>query len=131
MDDDVPAPQPAAEPLPASGYRDDDLVYVDPENRTVVGRVEWSNSGKPKSLPMKEEVEEEEEPKDAKDVKDQKGAKGRRGRPMRRKRVRYYPWGTYRAMKRIYKIEGKVPEARGTATLDDVLPKALNEAFWD
>lgn len=113
------SPLPTVAPV-AGSYADDDLVYVDPETRTVVGRVEWSNSGRPKSLerPTKQREEEDEE--------DGKGK-----RRMRKPRVRYYPWGTYRAMKRLFKIEGKVPEERGNATLDEVLPKALNEAFWD
>jgi hypothetical protein len=42
-----------------------------------------------------------------------------------------YPWGTYRSMKRIYRLEGKVKDADVDATLDDVLPKALNQAFWN
>jgi hypothetical protein len=33
-------------------------------------------------------------------------------------------------MKRLFKIEGKVHEQRGDATLDEVLPHALTEAYW-
>lgn len=100
-------------------YADDDLVYVDPDQRVVVGKVEWQINGKPKSLPMKkeEQVEEAEEKSD---------------KPKRRiMRQRYYPWGTYRSMKRIYKLEGKQPKVESEKTLDEVIDKALQEPFWD
>jgi len=112
----VPVPTPeAAEP---ASYKDDDLVYVDPKLRIVVARVEWTIAGKPKSLPMKmEEVEEEEDDK----------TKGKK----RPRRQRFYPWGTYRSMKRIYKLEGKQPRQESQHTLDQVIEKALKEPFWD
>lgn len=107
MDEQVVQTEPAKEPAPVT-YKDEDLVYVDPDKRCVVGFVEWSNGGKPKPLLMKEEVVvEEEEPK--------AGAKPRR---MHKRRDRYYPWGTYRSMKRIYKIEGKHRDERPQLTLD-------------
>ncbi len=131
-------------------YQDDDLVYVDPDARAVLGLVQFDEKGMPKKLarPPREgaHVEEDDEPAAA-------GApvaaaiapipapapaaaplrgRGRDRRPLVRKpRVRYYPWGTYRSMKKIFKVAGKVPETRGQATLDEILPKALNEAFWD
>lgn len=101
-------------------YKDDDLVYVDPDKRVVVARVEFHANGKPKALPMKtEEVEE--------DAADEKPVKGRK----RVRRQRYYPWGTYRSMKRIYKLEGKIPKEESQKTLDEVIEKALKEPFWD
>ena len=111
----------------AATYKDEDLVYVDPKERKVVGIVEWSKAGNPKPLPMKDMVVEEED--DAKeDTKSSKDAdKGKR----RVRRQRFYPWGTYRSMKRIYKLEGKVPREENTKTLDEVIEKALNEPFWD
>ena len=48
---------------PPAIYKDDDLVYVDPERKVVVGLVEFTENGKAKALPMKgkeEEVDEEE-----------------------------------------------------------------------
>lgn len=109
----APAPEAAA-------YADDDLVYVDPEQRVVVGRVEWLANGKPKSLPMKKEEVAEESPEE------------KPGKPKRRvMRQRYYPWGTYRSMKRIYKLEGKQPKVESEKTLDEVIDKALREPFWD
>ncbi len=106
-------------PAPAL-YKDDDLVYVDPQLRIVVARVEFLPNGKSKMLPMQDktvEVDVEEDPK----------AKGK-GRP---RRQRYYPWGTYRSMKRIYKIEGKIPKQESDKTLDEVIEKAIKEPFWD
>ena len=121
MDDTQTPPVGAAIETPV--YKDDDLVYVDPRLRIVVGRVEWSVSGKPKSLPMKDAVEEEgEEDAGKKDVK---------GKERRPRRMRNYPWGTYRSMKRLFKIEGKQPKTEANKTLDEVLEKALKEPFWD
>ena len=104
-------------------YKDDDLVYVDPRLRIVVGRVEWSVSGKPKSLQMKDTVEGEGEEEPAK-----KDVKEKQRRP---RRLRNYPWGTYRSMKRLFKLEGKQPKTEANKTLDEVLEKALKEPFWD
>jgi hypothetical protein len=117
--------EPMAQPETASTtYGDEDLVYVDPKLRTVVGRVEFLPNGKSKPLEMKEDIVEaapvvgtDEDPKE----------KGR-GRP---RRVRYYPWGTYRTMKKIYKIEGKQPKEEHHQTLDEVIEKAIKEPFWD
>ena len=94
-------------------YKDDDLVYVDPRERIVIGKVEWSNNGTPKSLPMKEEeVDEDDTGK-------------------RRRRQRYYPWGTYRSMKRLYKIGERKVEDDHRITLDEAIEKAVQEPFWN
>jgi len=93
-------------------YSDNDLVYVDPKTRQVIGFLEWSRSGKPKPKLM--EVSEKEE-----------------GEKRKRRRKQYYPWGTYRSMKRVYRIEGKEKEAENTRTFDEALTKATNEPFWD
>lgn len=102
-------------PVPPSPvtYKNDDLVYVDPETRTVVGIVEWGKNGRPlsKLIPP------------APPSADVKGKK----RSFQRK---YYPWGTYRSMRKIYKLEGKMKEPEPNRTLEEILPKALNEAFW-
>lgn len=113
MTDPVPPPE-ADTP---KKYNDEDLVYVDPETRTVVGLVEWNKSGeKPLSkiyVPPK--------PDPAKPGKE----------PSKRSFWRkVYPFGTYRSMKRIFKVEGKIKDAEPNKTLEEVLPKALNEAFW-
>jgi hypothetical protein len=118
-------------------YKDDDLVYVDPDLRKVVGLVEFSKAGNPKSLVMKEVEEDEEDGKEelvatATPAKG-KDDKGRKDRAPRRRvrRQRFYPWGTYRSMKRIYKLEGKVHREETQKTLDEVMEKALQEPFWD
>lgn len=107
---------------PQTTYKDDDLVYVDPNLRTVVGRVEFLPNGKSKPLamktPMVDDTDDDADPK----------VKGRGRRPQR---VRYYPWGTYRSMKRIYKIEGKQAKEESRYTLDQVIEKALKEPFWE
>lgn len=109
--------QPPFVPVKAESYKDEDLVYVDPDTRTVVGLVEWSNSGKPKPCPMKTE-----------EVDDEEGEERRR-----RRRQRFYPWGTYRSMKKVYKIEGKVRDNKdeNRKTLDEAMALALKEPFWD
>lgn len=111
-------------------YKDEDLVYVDPESRTVVGRVEFDEKERPKPLAMKkpetaEADDEEEQPQP------QAKGKGREKGRVRKPRVRYYPWGTYRSMKKIYKIEGKQHNEPPTATLDEIMEKALKEPYWD
>lgn len=118
-----------------TAYNDDDLVYVDPEAKVVVGRVEFNEKGLPKPLAMPPRVSDVPE-EDAAETKPEPAAKpgakgGRDRRPPRKPRTRYYPWGTYRSMKKIYKIEGKVPEAERTLTLDDVMEKAVQEPYWD
>lgn len=100
-------------PTPAQ-YKDSDLVYVDPETRSVVGIVEWGKGDKPKSKAYIAVA--------AKDAKP-----GEKPRGSWRK---FYPFGTYRSMKRIFKVEGKIKDAEPNKTLEEVLPKALNEAFW-
>jgi hypothetical protein len=101
----------------------------------VVGLVEFSKAGNPKSLLMKEEEVEEEEGAEKPAAAAAAPAKGRGGKdrgPRRRvRRQRFYPWGTYRSMKRIYKIEGKVIREEHQRTLDEVMEKALKEPFWD
>ncbi len=98
-------------------WKDDDFVYVDPETRTVIGRVEWAREG----IPILKKIVA------AAPATEEKGQKKERrfhGRDT-------YPWGTYRSMKRIYRLEGKVRDADVNATLDAILPKALSQAFWD
>ncbi len=111
----LPAPEPQAEKPADQPYADDDLVYVDPETNVVVGRVEWSRTGNPKSLPIQRNQNGDEEKETS-----------RRGRFRK-----VYPWGTYRAMKNVFKVAGKQKRKDPNHTLDEVLPRALTEAFWD
>lgn len=98
-------------------YADDDLVYVDPDKRVVVGLVQWSNTGRPKSLEIPQDTEKSVDPKT--------------GKPRRARRKRSYPWGTYRSMKRLFKIEGKVHDDRPMLQLDEAIALCQNEPFWD
>jgi hypothetical protein len=106
--------------MPTGSYRDGDLVYVDPESRTVVGPVQWSRNGNPKSMPYKPVVEEAK-------AKDPKG-KDREER--RRSTRKNYPWGTYKSMKNVYKLEGK-KRTDPNKKFEEVIDKALAQPFWD
>jgi len=106
MDDQVKA---------AETYRDDELVYVDPDTRTVVGRVEWDKKEQPVSKAFPKLVKKKD--KNGQEVERQSWRK-------------VYPWGTYRSMRRLYKIEGKVKDPEPQKTLEEVMPRALTEAFW-
>jgi hypothetical protein len=98
-------------------YKDDDLVYVDPETKTVVGIVEFEKNDQPKSLPYKPAA-----------LSPEKIKAGERPKGFWRK---MHPWGTYRSMKRIFKVEGKIKDPEPNKTLEEVLPRALAEAFWE
>ncbi len=101
-----------------SPYSDDELVYVDPDARAVVGKVEWTKNGeKPKSMAIPASPAAESTRK--------------AGERPRRSHRKYYPWGTYRSMKRAFKIDGAAKEAEPNRPLDEVLPKAVKDPFWD
>jgi len=66
-----------------SDYKDEDLVYVDPRKRAVVGIVEWSADGNPKKLEMESTEKIDDDDDDGKE----KG-KGKGGRmPRKRKDI--------------------------------------------
>lgn len=96
------------EPAPESGtsYRDDDIVYVNPDTQMVVGRLEWSRNGNPKSKPYQ-------------------------AQPGERSWRRHFPYGTYKSMKNAFKLEGKRKKIEPTKTLEEVIAKALVEPYWD
>ena len=108
-------------------YKDDDLVYVDPRTRTIIGKVEWLSSGNPKSLPMKDEPRADAIPGIAKagagDEEDDTSK--------RRRRTRYYPWGTYKSMRKLYKVGDWRPSEDKRITLDEAMEKAMKEPYWD
>ncbi|MFA5273681.1 MAG: hypothetical protein WC353_06005 [Candidatus Peribacter sp.] len=95
-------------------YSDTDFHYFDTEKRTVIGPVEWTKTGNVKPL-LKPGAPEES------------GDRRRRGRP----RKEYYIWGTYRSLKRLYNLEGKVKREESTQTLDEAMARAQKEAYWD
>ncbi|MDD5623276.1 MAG: hypothetical protein PHI23_01035 [Candidatus Peribacteraceae bacterium] len=96
-------------------YKDDDFVYVDPDTRTVVGLVQWSKNGTPKPLPRPSKEREEEG----------------EGEEKRHRRKRYFPWGSYRSMKKLFHLEGKEKEAERSLPLEEALAKAQKEPYWD
>ena len=101
------------DPQPIPLWQPDDLVYVDPDTSTVVGKVEWNKNDVPKSLLYisKEPAAEKE---------------GRR-----RSWRKIYPWGTYRSMKNVFKVDGKPRKKEPTKTLEEVIEVALKEPYWD
>lgn len=94
-------------------YQDDDLVYVDPEQKRVVGLVEWKND---KPVPKEVVLPEPED-----------------GKPRKQGKTRYYPWGTYRTMKAMYKLEGKVKdkETDDYISLNDAIDKLQQDPYWN
>tara|TARA_B100000315_G_C14391366_1_gene502117 strand:- start:288 stop:599 length:312 start_codon:yes stop_codon:yes gene_type:complete len=98
-------------------YSDDDFVYIDPAKRAVMGKVEWSDNGIPAKMEKKEKEEDDDkEPK-----------KGKR----RKMKKRYYPWGTYRTMKKLFRIEGKEKEVENYKPLDEAMALAEKETYWN
>ncbi|HLC75933.1 MAG TPA: hypothetical protein VJB82_02330 [Candidatus Peribacterales bacterium] len=85
-------------------YNDDDLVYVDPETRTVVKRVEVDDQGNTKPLVYQSTL----------------------GKERWRK---FYPWGTFRSMKKTYRIGGKRKELDGDLSLDEALPRFFSDTL--
>lgn len=94
-------------------WQPDDLVYVDPDANTVVGKVEFTKNDNPKSMPYVSK-----EPADL---------KGERRRSWRK----FYPWGTYRSMKNAFRVDGKPRKKEPTKTLVEVIDVALREPYWD
>ena len=88
-------------------YCDDDLVYVDPNIREVVKKVQWNAKDNPESLPYKKEE----------------------GGKRSHRRRKFFPWGTYRSMKRIYRLEKKKEEEAPKKTLKEVFERPLEQTF--
>lgn len=107
-----------------AAYAETDFVYVDPEQRIVVGRVEWDKEGNalPKEWPRKDR-----EPRDGdEEEKDNK-------RFHRKPRVRYYPWGAYKTMTKMYRLEGKgkEKELERYIPLDNAISKLQEDPYWN
>ncbi len=96
-------------------YSDEDLVYVDPAKRLVIGKVEFAKNGNAKTLLMPEAPPEE----------------AKEGRRPRIPRKRYYPWGTYRSMRKLYKIDGGITQEDRQISLDEAMEKSSKEPFWN
>ena len=71
-----------------ASYKDEDLVYVDPETRTVVGPVEWSKSGNPKPLEVREKESDEKDKKEERRRSGRNYPEPRRRSPGRREAAR-------------------------------------------
>lgn len=99
-----------------SAYADTDFVYFDPKSRTVIGLVQWTPSGNVQ--PLERPVDEGGHVEDAR----------RKGR---RRETEYYIWGSYRSLKRLYNIEGKVKDEERSQSLEEAMQKATREAYWD
>ena len=103
-------------------YAETDFVYVDPDARAVVGPVEWDKDGNalPKEWPRKER-----EPKEGAEEDDK--------RFRRKPRVRYYPWGAYKTMAKIYRLEGKGKEREleRYIPLEDAITKLQEDPYWN
>lgn len=118
---------PSAAPFP-----DDALVYVDPDKRRVIGPVEWISEGKAKKL-LRESLEEAEDdtppppPKTSGAAPEAKFASIKR----RKRLSRALPWCTYRTAKRSYNVAGKYKDTENRKTLEEVIEKALQQAYWD
>lgn len=95
-------------------WNDQDFVYFDPETKTVIKQVEWSNAGNIKPLQKPERPV----------------APGEQERRWHRKKE-YYIWGSYGSLKRIYNLEGKQKNEEKTQTLDQAIERAMQEAYWD
>ncbi len=93
---------------PKPAFRDDELVYVDPDSRSVIGPIEWSKNGNPKSMPVPPKVTEE---------------KGGR----RRNERKHYPWGTYRSMKHAFNLEGKQRKSAEGIPLEEAIARTQKD----
>jgi hypothetical protein len=47
-----------------------------------------------------------------------------------RRRHHFYPWGTYRAVRRAFNLEAKSKREEPRWTLDEALEKALREPYF-
>ncbi|MCA9371168.1 MAG: hypothetical protein KC680_04375 [Candidatus Peregrinibacteria bacterium] len=108
--------------MTAIHYKPDDFVYVDPDAKKAIGLVEWDKDGNPvaKEWPYPE-------------IQKQEQADDKKHRRPRKKKVRYYPWGSYHTMCKLYKLEGKVKdkEVDSYITLDTAIGNLQENPFWD
>lgn len=98
----------------------EDFVYVDPDLKKAVGLVEWDKDGNalPKEWPrVDKKLAEGEEPR----------------KSFRKPKVRYYPWGSYKTMCKLYKLHGKVKDkdTEDYITLETAIGKLKEEPYWN
>lgn len=96
-------------------YKPDDFVYVDPDAKVAIGLVEWDKDGNalPKEWPR---------PPRPDDTK-----------VFRKPKIRYYPWGSYKTMTKLYKLQGKVrdKDTDEYILLDDAINKLQENPYWN
>lgn len=98
-------------------FSDDDFVYVDPDAKQAVGLVEWDKKGDAIQKEWPRKQVEGKEPR----------------KSFRKAKKRYYPWGSYRTMKKLYKLEGKLKDkdTEDYIALDAAITKLQEEPYWD
>ena len=88
-----------------AAYTDDDIVYVDPDTREVLGKVEFDAQGNPQSKPFPQK----EDKKSWRTV---------------------CPYGTYKSMKSAFRlVRGSRDQDEEHMTFDDALSTMLNTLF--
>lgn len=109
-------------------YADQDLVYVYPQKKRVIGLVEWSKDG----IPLKKLIEEDT-PEEVAEALVLESTKKPDVRPKKifKNSKRYYPWCTYKTAKKVYSIEGKFIEELHYESFETVLNKALKQPYWE
>ena len=104
-----------------SAFQANDFVYVDTDLKKAIGLVEWDKNGNP--VPKEWPRVQKDPPPDA---------EGKPKRPARKPRARYYPWGSYHTMCKLYKLEGKVKDkdTDDYIKLDDAIAKLQDQPYW-
>ncbi|MDA1208507.1 MAG: hypothetical protein O2904_00550 [bacterium] len=104
-------------------YNDEDLVYVNPKKKQIVSAVNWTKDGNVEPLEMVDERDEKHEENDEEEKP--------KGRYIRKKKTRYYPWGTYRTMKKLYRIEGKERDTENYIDLNKAIDLSMEQPYWE
>ncbi len=102
-------------------FNDEQFVYVDPELRLAIGAVEWDSDGNaiPKQWPRKER----EHPSGGKE----------KLKVRRQPHERFYPWGAYKTVSKIYRLQGKAKEKEldRYIPLENAIGKLQEEPYWN
>jgi len=106
--------------MTALEFAAEDFVYVDPDLKLAVSLVDWDKDGNalPKEWPrVEKKLAEGEEPR----------------KPFRKPRIRYYPWGSYKTMCKMYKLKGKVKDkdTEDYIMLNDAIDKLQQDPYWN
>ena len=93
-------------PSPETTFRDEELVYVDLENRAVLGPVQWDVQGTPQRLPKEREEQGKHQRKNS------------------------YPYCTFRAAQHFIH-KRRSDGQRLMLLLDEAMDRAQRDPFWD